>query len=553
MTTKLKCVIFCMLLITVATFSVTGTIYNKNLKNSIVFVNWEFQESGVTEKLNGVSFGEIDIGTIVGDSATILHTDNGGQNWDEQTSEVNLNLYDVSFYDSDIGMSVGAEGTILYTNNGGENWNTYQTGWMIEYYGCHMVTDLVGYVVGVNTINQPLVTWTTNGWSSHNDAVFYLDGNEGKLFDVCFIDSNTGFAAARSWTGEGAIVKTTNGGSNWNLIYWADYAFYGIDFSSEDVGYAVGDNGLIVKTSNGGDSWQTLDSGVSNNLADVSFPTENIGTAVGESGIIIRTEDGGDNWVEEETGASNDLFGVDFIDSGNGYSVGDGGTILHRIGSQPPEAPEITGPSAGAVGVEYDFTFVSTDPEDEMVSYYIDWGDGDIEDWIGPYPSGEIKTFSHAWDEIGTYEIKAKARDINNIESFWSNILIINISNPPSTPVIDGPKNGDIGVEYPYTFVATDPDEDKVYYWILWGDGCPAVEWIGPYNSGEEVTVNHAFLRAGDITISAKAKDIYETESEWGTLDINIPRTKTNHYSTIVRFFQQFPSLFSILRNFLGL
>ena len=520
---------------------------NRETVNYSFMGSWQSQESGTSQRLNGVSFVE-EIGTTVGDSATILHTDDGGDNWAEQTCGVSLNLYDVSFFDSDIGMAVGAEGTILNTNNGGSTWNTYQTGWLIEYNGCQMLTDLIGYAVGVNTINQPLVSWTTNGWNSHNDAVFYLDGNEGALYDVCFIDTNTGFAVARSWTGEGAICKTTNGGQNWNVIYWADHAFYGIDFPSEDVGYAVGNTGLIVKTENGGISWQILDSGSTNNFADVSFPTEDIGTAVGETGLIIRTEDGGDNWDEEESGTSNNLYSVDFIDSGNGYAVGDGGTILNREGSEPPSAPDISGPSKGIVETDIDFTFVSIDPEDEHVSYYIEWGDGEVEDWIGPFPSGEVKTFSHFYEDIGTFEVRGKARDINNVEGDWSDVLNINISNPPDAPVIDGPTNGKIDQTLTYEISATDPDGDDVYFWIEWFQGCPGVFWQGPYESGEVVEFSNTWSTEGTFKITVKAKDINDLEGGIGTLSVTIPRSKTIYYQSFQNMFSQFCNLFPILR-----
>ena len=137
-------------------------------------------------------------------------------------------------------------------------------------------------------------------------------------------------------------------------------------------------------------------------------------------------------------------------------------------------------------------------------------------------------------------------RETNYRDCFLIKIFDVFENQPPNAPDILGPTNGDIGVEYPYNFMATDPDGDDVYYWILWGDGCPAVEWIGPYASGEQVILNHSFLRAGDITISAQAKDIYEAESGWGTLDINIPRTKTIHVSTIMKLFNMFP-LFRLL------
>jgi len=59
--------------------------------------------------------------------------------------------------------------------------------------------------------------------------------------------------------------------------------------------------------------------------------------------------------------------------------------------NQPPNAPMITGPAEGVVGEEYEYTCVSTDPEDDDVYYYIDWGDGNVEDWIGPYASVGLK------------------------------------------------------------------------------------------------------------------------------------------------------------------
>ena len=88
--------------------------------------------------------------------------------------------------------------------------------------------------------------------------------------------------------------------------------------------------------------------------------------------------------------------------------------------NNPPSDPTITGETNGRFGESYDYTFVSTDPEDQEVFYYIDWGDGQTEEWIGPYPSGQEVVVSHTWDERGTYTIKAKAQDIFEEESDWA-------------------------------------------------------------------------------------------------------------------------------------
>jgi len=82
-----------------------------------------------------------------------------------------------------------------------------------------------------------------------------------------------------------------------------------------------------------------------------------------------------------------------------------------------PSMPTITGPSSGKINQEYDFTFVSNDPEGGNIYYYVDWGDGQTEDWIGPYTSDEPITLSHSWSEQNTFEIKAKCKDVEGLES----------------------------------------------------------------------------------------------------------------------------------------
>jgi len=98
--------------------------------------------------------------------------------------------------------------------------------------------------------------------------------------------------------------------------------------------------------------------------------------------------------------------------------------------SEPPTVPEIDGPTLGKVGTECNFSFVSTDPEDKTISYFVDWGDETNSDWIGPYPSGEVVYESHVWTEKGDFEVKAKAMDNDNVQSPWSAPYSIHIDMP---------------------------------------------------------------------------------------------------------------------------
>lgn len=170
--------------------------------------------------------------------------------------------------------------------------------------------------------------------------------------------------------------------------------------------------------------------------------------------------------------------------------------------------PIISGPTYGDPGKEYEYTFVTEDPEKDDIWLYIDWGDGEIEKWIGPYNSSMEVTVSHEWSEEGRYEIKAKSKDIWD-DSSWSDPYPVSIGNqPPGQPKISGPKSGEIGVEYEYTFVAKDIDGDDIYYYVDWGDGT-FEDWFGPYVSNEEVSKTHTWNSKSVYEITAKAKDIH--------------------------------------------
>ncbi|MFH1101588.1 MAG: C25 family cysteine peptidase [Methanobacteriota archaeon] len=98
-------------------------------------------------------------------------------------------------------------------------------------------------------------------------------------------------------------------------------------------------------------------------------------------------------------------------------------------GGQPmtPEPP--SGPNEGDVNQAIVFQIPAvTDPEQQDVFYYVDWGDGLNTNWIGPYHSGEGPIeVRHHWTQPGYYEIKIKAKDIFDLESPYSEPFLLNI------------------------------------------------------------------------------------------------------------------------------
>jgi len=93
-----------------------------------------------------------------------------------------------------------------------------------------------------------------------------------------------------------------------------------------------------------------------------------------------------------------------------------------EMGSVPPGVPIINGPIAGKIKTSHTYTFVSIDPNGDNISYQIDWGDGNIEDWFGFYESNEIISRSHKWSSEGVFVIRARTKDVNDNIGDWGTL-----------------------------------------------------------------------------------------------------------------------------------
>ena len=138
--------------------------------------------------------------------------------------------------------------------------------------------------------------------------------------------------------------------------------------------------------------------------------------------------------------------------------------------------------------------------------------------------------------------------DVFFFPDYNGDIVAFGENLPPENPTIDGEINGAVGEDYDYTFCTTDPNGDDVFYYIDWGDG-QVEEWIGGYFSGEDVIVNHTWDEEGTFTIKAKAKDNFNAESDWTTLEITMPVNKHAQTNPFITFLENlFPNAFLLLR-----
>jgi hypothetical protein len=103
------------------------------------------------------------------------------------------------------------------------------------------------------------------------------------------------------------------------------------------------------------------------------------------------------------------------------------------VENHPPSDLIIDGPNHCRVGVEYKWSFVSTDPDGDNITYYVDWGDecGGAE-WHGPYPSGKIVFLAHMYTTKNMLIINAMAVDEHGAES---NMTYFEVAIPRSISI----------------------------------------------------------------------------------------------------------------------
>ncbi len=186
----------------------------------------------------------------------------------------------------------------------------------------------------------------------------------------------------------------------------------------------------------------------------------------------------------------------------------------------------------------------STDPDDDIILYEWDWDNDGVYDESNPMP-----TTTHIFEELEVYPVTLQVIDDHSENDKKTQLVKVG-NRPPEKPDIDGPPQGRIGGYLTFNVTPIDPDNDTVYIRWDWGDG-DITGWDGPYNSGEVISENYIWYKRGTLIIKAQIKDEVDAESEWGELEVKIPREKMQQNLLLLRILERFPLIKQII-SFLG-
>jgi len=260
---------------------------------------------------------------------------------------------------------------------------------------------------------------------------YYAGGQEGIVSAPSITDDGTIYAGATSGY---LYALYSNGTLKWELYTgWIGMAYPAI---AEDGTVYVGDQDyhrLWSVAPNGTINWyyqageDILSSPAIDSLGVIYFASyDNYLYAINKNGTLRWRFQAAGQGIESSPVIAAD--GTIYI---SGRYPPSGSTppysYLYAIGTindTKPETPSITGDESGHIRRKYDYTIVSTDPDNDNISYYVDWDDGKFTDWTTPTPSGKAITLSHTWQKKGTYTIKTKARDEHLMESGWGTLTV---------------------------------------------------------------------------------------------------------------------------------
>ncbi|MFX1495879.1 MAG: hypothetical protein ACFFBZ_16465, partial [Promethearchaeota archaeon] len=163
------------------------------------------------------------------------------------------------------------------------------------------------------------------------------------------------------------------------------------------------------------------------------------------------------------------------------------------------------------------------------------------EPFYDPYGPSDMPLFQKYYWKIVTWD--KEGEDTSSQD--WS--FQTGLNPEPTNPEIDGPTNGVPNVDYNFTFISEDIDNNTIKYYIDWAD--ETTTETGYYKIGEVVDLTHNWTKVGDYKISAQAEDNYGAKSGRSYHTINIPRSRTvnlnvNLFSWL---FEQFPILVRLL------
>jgi hypothetical protein len=480
----------------------------------------------------------------------------GGSNYDhghsvEQTADGG---YIITGYTKSYGRDGEHIWLIKTDRNGSEQWNK-----TLENNSC-------GFSVKQTIDGGYIIAGDTYAFGTKKIILIKTYSNGMKEWQNTFSAGNEVYCRSLDETSDGDYIVT---GTGHGLLPGAYYYVFLLKADSNG-------NMLWMKTFGSNNSWGNSVRSTSDQGYIVTGSTVEYGAVDRDVWLIKTDRDGNEEWNKTFNGPGNKFDGgadvqqtsdEGYIITGHtgypmNYSV-DSNVWLVKTDNNGYQQWNRT---FGGVGWDEGFSVDQTADDGYVIAGETkSFGDGESDIWVIRTNDSGIETWNITLggsnEDIGESVQQTSDKGFiiagrtSSYGAGWADAWLIKLTEneAPNQPTIDGQQSGRPCISYSYDVRASDPEGDEVYYWIEWGDGSAAIQWIGPYQSGQIITVSHTFSKKGTFIIKCQTKDVYGKESDWGTLSVTMPYSYNIQLMQFwTKLLERFPNTFPILRHLMG-
>lgn len=281
--------------------------------------------------------------------STILRSADQLQSIEEVTGRSRRTITSMDFISPGEGLAASTAGILLQTVDGGGNW-------------VEVETETRNYIA-IDFVDQDQI------WAGTNQKVL-SSTDQGKTWAESLVLANSNIQGVKALQDDVVIATSTSGiiyrspdqGITWDTVFYDMHnngRFQDLEFVDEEVGYVCGFNGRLLKTTDGGENWN----GLSAPLPDLQY--EDFSFLSGVEGWLVssnyvdqmwHTSDGGATWDTLQLPSFEFWTGVHFITPDTGVVVfrgtNRGGVYLTYDGGKTwPSAQTTDYPYSGVFGM----------------------------------------------------------------------------------------------------------------------------------------------------------------------------------------------------------
>jgi len=225
--------------------------------------------------------------------------------------------------------AVGPGGFFVRTTNGGYSWEQIQTNTTKQLFDVQFIDSNTGFICG----DTGTMLKSIDGGNTWNPCTTNTTLN---LRSICFINSSIGWVSGSSsvsvvenYADTGVILKTTNGGTTFSVCKSLNAGIHKIAAFNMDTCLAISDGlseNYIWRTTNSGATWQSIHSpGSVGSWASltsiVTFPS-GLAYISTEASPLYSTHDFGASWDSSSLAAGQIVTDMSFPSPDTGYTAG---------------------------------------------------------------------------------------------------------------------------------------------------------------------------------------------------------------------------------------